>query len=324
MRLALTLAVLASHLATPAAARDPILTLPLDCVLGDTCYVQNYMDHDPGPGAADLTCGPQSYDGHQGTDFALISLAEMRAGVAVRPAAPGTVRALRDGMPDIALGSPGAPEIAGKECGNGVVVDHGGGWETQYCHMKQGSIAVRPGQRVGLRTVLGQVGLSGQTEFPHLHLSLRHDGTEVDPFLPSDIVQCGVAPPPGLWSDGLRYRAGGLSAAGIAAELPSFDAVLEDAASPEALPSNAPALVVWGIAHGVRAGDRMRLTLAAPDGVVLDRVIDLTRTQARVFRASGRTATGVWHPGPYRAEILLLRDGRVLDRKALAVTIDPP
>jgi murein DD-endopeptidase len=25
-----------------------------------------------------------------------------------------------------------------------VVIDHGGGWETQYCHLREGSVLVRP------------------------------------------------------------------------------------------------------------------------------------------------------------------------------------
>ncbi|MCR8722923.1 M23 family metallopeptidase [Frigidibacter sp. ROC022] len=322
MRLPVTLGVIA--LAVPAQARDPILSLPVDCVLGETCYVQNYMDHDPSPGAADLTCGPQSYDGHKGTDFALVSLAQMRAGVAVRAAAPGTVRAVRDGMADVAADSPGAPDISGRECGNGVVVNHGGGWETQYCHLKQGSIAVRRGQRVGKATVLGEVGLSGDTEFPHLHLGLRHDGAEIDPFLPLGIVQCGVPPPPGLWEDGLAYQPGGLIAAGIASGVPDFAAVLDDASSPDSLPGDTPALVVWGTAHGTRAGDRIRLTLRSPDGLILDRTEELTRSRARVYRAAGRKAPGTWPAGLYQAEVLLLRDGETLDRKQVAFRIDPP
>ncbi|NDW53196.1 M23 family metallopeptidase [Aliiroseovarius sp. PrR006] len=28
-----------------------------------------------------------------------------------------------------------------------MLIDHGGGWESQYCHMRAGSIAVEVGQR---------------------------------------------------------------------------------------------------------------------------------------------------------------------------------
>ena len=82
---------------------QPHLALPLDCTLGESCFIQNYVDDDPGPGAADFTCGALTYDGHKGTDFALTSIAAMEAGVTVRAAAPGVVRGVRDGMPDTGL-----------------------------------------------------------------------------------------------------------------------------------------------------------------------------------------------------------------------------
>ncbi len=58
-----------------------------------------------------------------------------------------------------------------RECGNGVVIAHAGGWETQYCHMAQGGLAVKPDQPVTTGQTLA-VGLSGLTEYPHLHFTV--------------------------------------------------------------------------------------------------------------------------------------------------------
>ena len=55
--------------ATPAVAQDLHLGLPIDCTLGDTCYIQNYVDTDPSEEALDFQCGSLTYDGHKGTDF---------------------------------------------------------------------------------------------------------------------------------------------------------------------------------------------------------------------------------------------------------------
>ena len=99
----------------------------------------------PGPAATDFTCGPLSYDGHDGTDIALPTRAAMAEGVAVLAAAPGTVTGIRDGIADF------APVIQGKECGNGVVIDHGAGWVTQYCHLRQGSVAGQTRRQRGNR-----------------------------------------------------------------------------------------------------------------------------------------------------------------------------
>ena len=71
------LAPLLMALAPPAGAFD--LAFPADCTLGQDCYIQQYHDHDPGPEATDYTCGPLSYDGHDGTDIALPTRAAMAA-----------------------------------------------------------------------------------------------------------------------------------------------------------------------------------------------------------------------------------------------------
>ena len=44
-----TLFALFSSLAAPVAAGDFALNWPIDCVLGDSCHIQQYVDRDPGP-----------------------------------------------------------------------------------------------------------------------------------------------------------------------------------------------------------------------------------------------------------------------------------
>jgi hypothetical protein len=124
-------------LASPALAGDIRLGLPIDCTVGTDCYIQNYVDVDPSSAARDFSCGTLTYDGHKGVDFALPTQANMRAKVNVLASAAGTVAATRDGVADISQQSLNAPNVAGVECGNGVVVNHSGGWTTQYCHLKK-------------------------------------------------------------------------------------------------------------------------------------------------------------------------------------------
>ena len=85
--------------------------------------------------------------------------------VNVIASATGTIKALRDGVSDIAYTPAHATELDGKECGNGVVIAHDQGWETLYCHLKQGVISVNVGDTVQVDDVLGKIGLSGQTRF---------------------------------------------------------------------------------------------------------------------------------------------------------------
>lgn len=64
------------------------------------------------------------------------------------------------------------------EKGNYVVLDHGGGLETEYQHMK--SLLVSAGQSVVQGQVLGYMGSTGNSTGPHLHFEARQDGAPAD------------------------------------------------------------------------------------------------------------------------------------------------
>lgn len=303
--------ILTLALAQAAGAFE--LAQPVDCVLGEGCYIQQGFDHDPGPGAQDFTCGTLAYDGHDGTDFALPTRAAMAAGVAVIAAAPGKVTGIRDGVPDA------APFPPGQDCGNGVAIDHGGGWVTQYCHLMQGSVTVRPGEQVETGATLGMIGQSGNAEFPHLHLSLRRNGTEIDPFAP-DLAACG-ADPADIWADPVTLAPGGFLQAGFADHIPEFDAIKSGLPDPGLTPTS-PALVLWLYLFGTQAGDAILIDITGPDGPFMTERIALEKTQALSFRAIGRKLkTEAWPPGSYDAAARLIRRGAEIDRISARVTL---
>ena len=64
------------------------------------------------------------------------------------------------------------------EKGNYVVLDHGGGLETEYQHLK--SSLVSAGQSVVQSQVLGYVGSTGNSTGPHLHFEARQDSAPAD------------------------------------------------------------------------------------------------------------------------------------------------
>lgn len=53
--------------------------------------------------------------------------------------------------------------------GNHVLIESGGG-VVALCHLQQGSIEVRPGQRAHVGDVLGRCGNSGNSTEPHVHV----------------------------------------------------------------------------------------------------------------------------------------------------------
>jgi hypothetical protein len=119
------------------------------------------------------------------------------------------LQALRYGIPGIAYTPARATELVGKECGNGVVIAHDQSWETQYCHLKERSISVNVGDTVQVGDVLGKIGLSGRTQFPHVHISVLHNETRIDPFAPSGRITCNSSADT-LWDTAIEYDAGGL------------------------------------------------------------------------------------------------------------------
>ena len=297
--------------ATPLAADQPELTLPVACDLGRTCFIEDYVDTDPSDGQRDHACGIKSRDGHRGTDIALLSFEEMEQGVSVLAAAPGVVAATRDGVQDRAINPDTRDQIEGRECGNAVRIDHGGGWQTLYCHMQNGSIAVKSGQQVQAGDVLGLVGLSGLTNVPHLHLGVLKDGEVVDPFNPGNRDTCGTGGK-GMWRDAPGYDRAGLFTAGFSTTVPDLDTVSSGAARVQEATPDQP-LVLYAHVFYAKPGDTLTLTAQGPDGEVFATLLDLEAPQAQLFRAFGRRApeTG-WPEGAYRGYVVLRRDGRVL------------
>ena len=85
------------------------------------------------------------------------------------PAAGRVVNVEAD-MPDQRIGSMDAQNPAG----NHVVIDIGGGRYSGLAHLRPGSVAVRVGDTVRQGQQIGEVGNSGNTTEPHLHMQIQN------------------------------------------------------------------------------------------------------------------------------------------------------
>ena len=296
-----------------AQPAEPRFGWPVACTLGKDCFIQNYVDADPGPGRADFRCGPLTYDGHDGTDIRLPDLAAMQRGVDVLAAADGTVLRTRDGQPDVSVDERGKAAIKGIEAGNGVIIDHGDGWQTMYAHMKSGSLKVKPGETVKAGQPLGQIGLSGDTQFPHLHFGVFKGDQRIDPFTDEPTgAGCNVAVH-SLWATDVPYIQTGLLIAGFAtgpadagaARLGRYADLKGDRQAP---------LVLWAESFGVQAGDLQTVTIAAPDGTLaFQDQKPLPSSKVSWFAFAGkRPPKEGWAPGTYTGRYRLERNGVLL------------
>lgn len=312
------------------AAERPTFALPLVCEINNNCFIQQYVDVDSGPSAKDYTCGSVTYDGHKGTDFRVRTLKDAARGVAVIAAADGIVRALRDGELDRLIESErDRRAVADKECGNGVVINHGDGWETQYCHLRKGSVTVREGQRVRRGQQIGYVGFSGDAGFPHVHFQVRHTGQVIDPFGGRTFADgCDAHTAQALWQGSLikdlSYETAQILEFGFAADRVNMQDLVAGTLSPLMPSRNAPALVIYVWLINLLGGDKVLLSISGPDGRLVTRELpplERNRAQQMFFAGKRRPATG-WPPGTYVGYVDITRDGKSVRRMESLIDIE--
>jgi hypothetical protein len=294
----------------PAATAqvEPRFDSPVACPAEFGCVVRNFVDLDAGAEARDQTCGVVTYDGHKGVDIRVPDANSLVRGVQVLAAAEGTVLRLRDSMPDISIRENSTDAVKDREAGNSLIIDHGNGWETLYGHLRLHSINVKPGDVVKAGQPVGLIGLSGNTEFLHLHFEIRHDGVSIDPYSGLPLGGGCGKPDHTLWTDAalalLPYRTEAPFDAGFATGAVDFAKARAGAYAADSLGADIPALVFWAEALGPRAGDRESIRLIGPDGTALvDAAESLADTKVQRSRFAGikRPAAG-WLPGVYRGE----------------------
>ena len=304
------------------------LDLPVRCELGKACFVQNYVDHDPGLEHRDFACGYLTYNDHVGTDFRVIDEVAMAKGVPVLAAAPGVVIGVRDGEPDVAVSVRGRASLNGKDAGNGVVIDHGDGWQTQYSHLRKGSLVVQKGQTVSRGDVLGLIGESGNADFPHVDFSVRHQGKVVDPFQPQTGASCNAAmASDALWSPASRaalaYISSAILQAGFADRIPSRLEAQSGRMAAETMRSDSAQLVFWSQIMGVRDGDQWVMQIIGPDGKVFVEGQDKSSGNKAVWvgGVGKRRGVSLWPSGQYTGSVRLVRAGQAVVEQTASVVV---
>lgn len=139
----------------PAAATAPYWTHPLP-------------GFHPGQGFR-----PRNQPSHIGVDLMAFGETPIRAA-----AAGQVVEVVCNIQAGASCDRPGSPTIRG--CGWYVKLQHAGRVSTIYCHMVRRA-PVEVGQSVAAGQVIGSVGASGNSSFPHLHFEIHTDAPPTGP-----------------------------------------------------------------------------------------------------------------------------------------------
>jgi hypothetical protein len=153
-------------------------------------------------------------------------------GKEVLAVADGVVADVKNGLPDNQPNSPPVlPVSLDTIAGNHIALKLKDGRYVLYAHLKPGSIRVRKGQTVRAGEVLAQVGNSGQSDAPHLHIHVADGpsplGAEGLPFTFDAFTLEGFVPSLDILGDPQGWRpAKGRAADRRTRELPITNAVV--------------------------------------------------------------------------------------------------
>ncbi len=291
------------------------LAMPIDCIPGKTCFTQKYVDMDASKDTRYFKCGSLSTDGHQGTDIRLLSYREMEAGVDVFAAAAGKVNDIRDKMPDVSSQLVTYDVVTNRGYGNRVAIKHDNGYMTIYAHLKRASLLGAVGDIVKSGQKLAKVGLSGLSEYPHLHFELRRGRKIIDPY--SGKVSgygCGKSGD-SYWNDTakklLRYQPSFIINAGFSSVKLNRNAV-EYQLYEDKISANSRNFLYNIYLAGISPGDKFNIKIISPDGVtpIFEGNSNFDRAYVVRHVSGGKSNREKSLPkGVYQGQFNLIRDG---------------
>lgn len=309
-KLILTLLLIFISAACIYAQQSLQLQFPVKCNINQNCWIMNYVDDDSTVNWHDYNDGRQTYDGHTGTDIAIKNLSQMRQGVDVIAAASGVVVATRDGVQDKNALSQDLSQLQSIGCGNRVAIKTGG-FLTDYCHMKNGSIRVKKGDYVSAGQTLGQIGMSGLTEFPHLHISVQQNDQFVDPFKGLERYSKGYKNP--LWSSNalqqLSYKPHIVYNVGVSNEIPKLLDIRNEKYKNNQISSNSDMILVWIDTMHVEVNDVIDVSINSSNGTPFFKqriVVDKANAKKLFYLGRRRPANG-FARGNYNVQISFKR-----------------
>ena len=278
----------------------PMLDWPIATTLNNGLNLRNYVDDDVTSGIKDYMGNPHSYNGHNGTDIGPTGFRSMDHGIPILAAADGVVIAMEYSRIDRNIG-PTYPDE-----GNFVIVEHSGGTQARYWHLRKNSITVNVGETVVTGQVLGLMGSSGFSTEPHLHFELGEFLNDV--YTKRDPWNGTYNTLPSLWKNQEAY-VGNLflihdadvftetAAGGDIFNIPlSF--FKEELIQPAVFSANEPYLVMWLRLQGL-PGDSYTIEIRRPDASLYGNIIHTLSNKVTGWHYWGWFLSGTVSPAEY-------------------------
>jgi hypothetical protein len=167
----------------------------------------------------------------------------------------------------------------------------------------------------------GMVGFTGSAQNAHVHLSVRKNGANVDPFAGEAAISgtCqsqNAQQMSSLWSADVRkrlaYRDAEIIQTGFAAATVSPDQAEQGGIAPPA--ADGPALLFYAWLINMRAGDQLRFRVEGPGGFqAASELPPLERKKATFVGFAGKKRRAErWPAGTYLGVVEVVRAGKVV------------
>ena len=311
-------------------AKDASFILPIDCKIGETCFLQNFADLDrKTPLVVDTICGAASYNGHKGIDIRVKDIKALQSGIDILAVSDGVVVGTRNTALDRRVKKPSdRAAVRGRECGNGVAIRHANQQISQLCHLKRGSVLVKTGDPVKQGQKVGEMGLSGFTTFPHVHLSLSKNKQVLDPLTGKSANSTACTVNSKVLADtkfGAEITASLIQSSKAVMELglagEPFDlARLVEGNVPKVPTTKAEATLGWAWLLNVKKGDRVYIKVTRDGETFAESLSEpINRHKATYFYFAGRSRPP--KVGAYRVTMQLQRQGQTVRDKSKTFTV---
>lgn len=298
------------------------LKFPVKCTFNKDCWIVNYVDDDSTSNWHDYKSGRQTYNGHTGVDIAIKNISKMKEGVDVLAAENGFVIATRDGVQDKNALTQDLNSLQNIGCGNRVAIKHSDGYITDYCHMKQGSIKVKKGDSVLAGQKLGQIGLSGLTEFPHMHMNVQQNNKFIDPFTGLERYTKGSKN--SLWETMPAYKPHIVYNVGVSSEIPTLIDIRNEKYKSNRVPSDSNAIIIWLDMFHVEAGDYIDISAKTANNISLINqkiMIDTPNAKKLLYVGKKKPKDG-FKKGNYNVQISFKRPNtNISDNESFIFTV---